>query len=746
MALVGHISGSSQSNSVIGISGSVIVANAPNETFPSLPGADVKFFVNDLAALGTSGLVSSGSIIVKSDEGSASFSVSTAGAVVAASAVLGGNITVGGNIVADGDEAKSIFSAVTTANNAITIGGGGIVVAGGDLKVMGNDIQASDGNTNITMTSNTLTAFAGDVKIGGNDIQASDGSTAITLSGQNVLMPGSVNVAGDLTVNGTTITADVATVTVEDPLIALGFTSGSVAVTAGDRGFVGGISGGDNVAVFWDNSESEFAVARTASTPDAAAVSVASYGKFHAGVVRADGGFSGSLTKLTDGSSYLLAGNNVSITTGSTGAVTIAVSMNAQAIVGGSNTSVQFNDSGAFGGNAFFTFDKNGGVNGLGKLSVNEVLSTALTSSALIAGSSTVNVFNTTATTLNLGGAATTIEIGAASGTTSINNSLAVDGSVVLGDAAADTVLVNGTATFASAGATTFAGDIAVNGGDITTTSGAATLFNSNATALSIGGSATTMLVGASNVVMGIGGASPTNSTIVVSTGSFGRVLASSTSTFTGATTHNGGISTTTLGVSSAAALQSTLSVNGVSTFTGATVHNGGISTTTLGVSSAAALQSTLSVVGNITGQGTSNQLNSLSVTGSLGLSVTSGMTVAGAAAFLGNVALGDATGDSIVYNGRVASSILPSADCAFNLGSATNRWANIFTGDLHLKNERGDYTLIEEPDFLSIRFNKTGKRYKFVLEHVPEFDEELGKFSAGPAPAGAVKHAKKVK
>ena len=38
----------------------------------------------------------------------------------------------------------------------------------------------------------------------------------------------------------------------------------------------------------------------------------------------ATSGFSGSLTKLTDGTSYLVAGNNVSITTGSTGAVTIS--------------------------------------------------------------------------------------------------------------------------------------------------------------------------------------------------------------------------------------------------------------------------------------------------------------------------------------------------------------------------------------------------------------------------------------
>jgi hypothetical protein len=65
-----------------------------------------------------------------------------------------------------------------------------------------------------------------------------------------------------------------------------------------------------------------------------------------------------------------------------------------------------------------------------------------------------------------------------------------------------------------------------------------------------------------------------------------------------------------------------------------------------------------------------------------------------------------------------------PGTDSSFDLGGPNRRWANIYTGDLHLRNERGDYTLIEEPDFLSVRFNKNGKRYKFLLERVPELDE----------------------
>jgi hypothetical protein len=71
-----------------------------------------------------------------------------------------------------------------------------------------------------------------------------------------------------------------------------------------------------------------------------------------------------------------------------------------------------------------------------------------------------------------------------------------------------------------------------------------------------------------------------------------------------------------------------------------------------------------------------------------------------------------------------VKGSITPDEDRLYDLGTPIKRWANVYTGDLHLRNERGDYTLIEEEDFLSIRFNKTGHRYKFVLERVPELDE----------------------
>lgn len=56
----------------------------------------------------------------------------------------------------------------------------------------------------------------------------------------------------------------------------------------------------------------------------------------------------------------------------------------------------------------------------------------------------TFNLINTTATTLNIGGAATTLELGAASGTTSVNNDLTIDGATT----ADSTLDVTGVANF----------------------------------------------------------------------------------------------------------------------------------------------------------------------------------------------------------------------------------------------------------------------------------------------------------
>lgn len=65
------------------------------------------------------------------------------------------------------------------------------------------------------------------------------------------------------------------------------------------------------------------------------------------------------------------------------------------------------------------------------------------------------------------------------------------------------------------------------------------------------------------------------------------------------------------------------------------------------------------------------------------------------------------------------STGLLPTTDAIQNLGSSTQRWNNIFTSDLHLKNERGSWTVIEEENYLTLRNNKTDKVYKLVMEEI---------------------------
>ena len=66
-----------------------------------------------------------------------------------------------------------------------------------------------------------------------------------------------------------------------------------------------------------------------------------------------------------------------------------------------------------------------------------------------------------------------------------------------------------------------------------------------------------------------------------------------------------------------------------------------------------------------------------------------------------------------------ISQSLLPTADNSIDLGGSSNRFANIYTGDLNLRNDRGDWTLIEEEDFISFRNNKTGRRFRMVMEDI---------------------------
>ena len=72
---------------------------------------------------------------------------------------------------------------------------------------------------------------------------------------------------------------------------------------------------------------------------------------------------------------------------------------------------------------------------------------------------------------------------------------------------------------------------------------------------------------------------------------------------------------------------------------------------------------------------------------------------------------------------------VTPGANGTQDFGSNSLRWANIYTGDLHLSNEEkggndvdgttGNWTVQEGEENLYLINNKTGKKYKFALEEI---------------------------
>jgi hypothetical protein len=92
-----------------------------------------------------------------------------------------------------------------------------------------------------------------------------------------------------------------------------------------------------------------------------------------------------------------------------------------------------------------------------------------------------------------------------------------------------------------------------------------------------------------------------------------------------------------------------------------------------------------------------------------------------------GNVDLGSDSSDLITANGLFDSHLLPDGATRNIGGSGANqRWGdvyatNVYTGDFHMKNERGDWTLFEESDHIRIRNNATGQEFKLDMTPVAE-------------------------
>ena len=170
---------------------------------------------------------------------------------------INNNLTVGGDVRINGNDIQA-----SDGNINITLASNTLTTFAGDIRVNGNDIQASDGNINISMTSNTLTEVKGNLQVTGNSIKSSTGATAITLSANNAQVANDLTVSGNLYVNGNTTQVNTSSITVEDRTIELGVVDGSApsSTTTWDLGVLFNYyqTSAKKSAVIWEQADSRF--------------------------------------------------------------------------------------------------------------------------------------------------------------------------------------------------------------------------------------------------------------------------------------------------------------------------------------------------------------------------------------------------------------------------------------------------------------------------------------------------------
>jgi hypothetical protein len=113
-----------------------------------------------------------------------------------------------------------------------------------------------------------------------------------------------------------------------------------------------------------------------------------------------------------------------------------------------------------------------------------------------------------------------------------------------------------------------------------------------------------------------------------------------------------------------------------------------------------------------------------------------------GAVIGTGNFTVDDSTGlveltGSLNIKGDVChSGTISPENGTDTLGTDTHKYANVhateissdnisatnlYTGDLHMKNERGDWTIFEESNSLIAQNNLTGERFKLAMEKIED-------------------------
>lgn len=405
----------------------------------------------------------------------------------------------------------------------------------------------------------------------------------------------------------------------------------------------------------------------------------------------------------------------------------------------GSDTQVQFNDAGSFGASSGFVYNKSNQTLTVGNLTVTGTLTSISSSQVRIVDPVII------------------LGSGSSGGLPNANGGIAIaSGSSTTGQALVWGRIANDTWG---------AGRLDVQDGTLSNLT-SMNLVNVRAAKLEVRNSsnfisssaAANLLVNAASQVLVMSGGGPTspnplnyadtNFFVSGTVGSKGTATLG-TAVFGGDTLASGSIySLSIISASGDLLAGGNLTVNNNATVLGdLTVNGGDLLTTSTSVAMFPINATSITLGGNTTsvsignsGIGTSHTFTVASArTGDVTINLANGTAAGGStkninigqggvAGSTTNIRLGttdDAGVTNIFISGSmqmtgsvdIRGSIVPNADFTYNLGTPTLRWQNVYTGDLHLRNSRGDWTILEEEDYLCVINNKTGKKYKMMLQ-----------------------------
>jgi len=287
----------------------------------------------------------------------------------------------------------------------------GVYVTGGRIisSVSGGASNGAAGGSNTTVQYNLTGQLDGNLNFTYDYLTSN-----LTLTGNanvsNLLVTGNAQIDGDLVVNGNTTSINVTTLNVEDPIISLGRGPNNTPLTGND--------GKDRGEQLWYYTTSEKAafigfqnstgnfLAATDVTITNEIVSVNSYGNFILGNVYGIN-FVASANAAINGGSITSTSANFNLLPTST---TVNIAASGTAVNIGASIGVT---------NVLNNLDVNGNVN--------------IDGGNLTVSTSTFNLANANATTINFGGDASNINIGNTNaGNTTIKNNLVVNGNTTV--------------------------------------------------------------------------------------------------------------------------------------------------------------------------------------------------------------------------------------------------------------------------------------------------------------------------